>query len=137
MPLDPKQQPPYYTPGNSTPSIIPYNIAGLSLTQVGTNPPTVLELFNELNTGTITPSYIGTATYKLTLANSVLTTSKTLILVSAIDTSTQGVIKAFSNAQNEITIITKILRSDTTDPVLWEDSNDILLGTQLLIIVYP
>lgn len=137
MPLDPKQQPPYYTPGTTpTPALTGYT-AGLSLTQVGTNNPTTLVLWNELQYPISSTTRLGVGWYRITFTGAAIPSNKTIIMISAIQSSTQGAIMAYSNSNTTIDIVTKLLRSDGTNEVLWEDSDDRLLATQLLIIAKP
>lgn len=126
MPLEPKQEPPYYeiTDGPAPAGTKYYNAI---LTQSGTNPPTAIVLQNTFGV-TLTWTYNATGVYKLTAATNEFTANKTHVLISKGDFANYFV-GAYTNAETELTV-------ETFDGA-GAAANTWLSQTSISITVYP
>lgn len=131
MPLDLKNEPPYYTIDESLPTPpgglpVGTKIYTAALNQTGTNDPTAAVMQNTL-TGNIawsrnaTGSYIGTLTGEFT-------ENKTTIIIGTLQTVNKPVIIAIWNNVNSIAILTTINETP---------ADDTLIDTTIEIKIYP
>ena len=123
MPIQPKQQPPYYSGETATKTYIAL------LNQTGTNPPTATILKNTI--GTLTYQYTGPGQYQIDTfeGEPYFTTNKTTIEIGTIKNAYPAV-AYFVNVQEDISITLK-----TYDTNL-DYANGYLNNTYLKITVY-
>lgn len=126
MPLQPKPQPPYYTPGTAVPTK-QYHIL---LSQSGTSAPVITELKNTTGT-TITSTFDSTGVFYLEAANEgTFPLLKTLVLIgSAPEVNKQVTAQTEDDpTAKRILIITGVNNAP---------ANSVLFATALKIDIYP
>lgn len=112
MPIQPKQQPPYYTPGSATATSQLYKA---SLTQTTTNAPTPTIHQNSL--GEIpTWSRTGTGVYLLTALNPIFEELKTSVMISGVN---QGFAYYTWISETELQITTRDITGTPADEYLF------------------